>query len=148
MRKEVLVLCAALSFAGCAHLEALRDRNSAVSYVSKEISEHESEMVGADMAKFLSGQFPAAKTTIYVEPSNTLLRSVLVKGLTEKGFGILDIKPEKDPVVILQYFVTGFDNGILWRMRYQDRIASRYYARRPDGSLSFSNKIAVRGTEK
>lgn len=148
MRKTVLAMCLALSFSGCAHLEALKEKNAATSYVSKEIDDYDAEIVGEDMAKFLAGEFPAAKTTIYVEPSNTTLREVLAAELSEKGFGILEIRPDKGAAVVLQYYVTELGNGILLRMRYQGKIASRYYGRKQDGDLSLSNKIAVREAAK
>jgi hypothetical protein len=148
MKKTVLAMCITLSFSGCAHLEAMKEKNAATSYVSKEISDYDAETVGEDMAKFLAGEFPAAKTTIYIEPSKTTLREVLVDELSDKGFGILEIRPDKGSAVVLQYYVTELGKGILLRMRYQGKIASRYYGRMQDGDLSLSNKIAVREAAK
>lgn len=147
MKKTILALCVSTMF-GCAHIEALTQKQTQQSYVAKEISEADEGLVGEDMAKFLKSQFPAARTTIYVEPSNTIVRAVLVDELTEKGFGILETKPQQGPAVAFQYFVTPLDNGILVRMRYSDTISSRYYGRRSDGSLYASGKIAVREATK
>jgi hypothetical protein len=144
MNKSLLAVCIALSLTSCAHIEALRAKNTSASYVVQEMSESDSEIIGEDMAKFLASQFPAAKTAIYVEPSDTLVHEVLMEELTEMGFGILPLKPEPGAYVTLQYFVTPLDNGMLVRMRYSDRVSSRYYGRKSDGSLYASGKIAVR----
>lgn len=144
MRATIIALCVSSMF-GCAHFESMKQKpQQGISYVYQEISEDDSETVGEDMAKFLSSQLPAAKTTLYVEPSNTYVRAVLVDELAEKGFGILEMKPEQGPAIPLQYFITPLDNGVLVRMRYQDKITSRYYGRQSDGSLFPSSKVAVR----
>jgi hypothetical protein len=144
MRKTILALCVSSMF-GCAHFEALKQKpQQSISYVYHEISEDDSEVVGEDMAKVLASQLPAAKTTLYIEQSNTYLRAVLVDELAAKGFGILEMKPDQGPAISLQYFVTPLDSGVLVRMRYQDKISSRYYGRGPDGALIPSSKIAVR----
>jgi hypothetical protein len=149
MNKSVLAMCIAMSLTSCAHIEALRTKNTVpASYVAKEISEVDSETIGEDMAKFLASQFPAAKTTIYVESSDSLVQEVLMEELTEKGFGILPVKPTQGPAVSFQYFVTNLGNGVLVRMRYAETISSRYYGRQSDGSLYASGKIAVREDAK
>lgn len=147
MRKMMIALCVSSMF-GCAHLEALKQKQQGFSYVSKEISVSDSEIVGEDMAAFLSSQLPAAKTTLYIELLNSVVSAVLVNELTEKGFGILETKPAEGSAVELRYFVTPLDNGILVRMRYQDKISSRYYGRQADGKLFSSSKIAVREAAK
>lgn len=149
MRTTIIALCVSSMF-GCAHFEALKQKpqQQGISYVYQEISEEDSEAVGEDMAKVLVSQLPAAKTTLYVEPSNTYVRAVLVEELAAKGFGILEMKPEHGPAIPLQYFVTQLDNGVLVRMKYQDKVTSRYYGRQTDGSLFPSNKVAVREAAK
>ena len=149
MKRTILAMCVAMSLVGCAQLEAFKNRNAPapVSYVA-ELNEADSEKIGEDMAKFLAERFPAAKTTVYVEPSNTVVRAVLVDEMAAKGFGILETKPDQGPAVVLQYFVTNLSNGILVRMRYGDSVASRYYGRKTDGSLYAAGKIAVREDAK
>lgn len=146
MKKLILALCVSSMF-GCAQLEALR-QSQAISYVSKEISVYDSETIGDDMARFLASQLPAAKTTLYIEPTNTLVRQVLVGELTDMGFGIVETKGGEGAAIALQYFVTPLDNGVLVRMRYNDTISSRYYIRQTDGGLFPSNKVAVREAAK
>jgi len=68
--------------------------------------------------------------------------------LSEKGFGILGVRPDKGSAVVLQYYVTGLGKGILLRMQYQGKVASWYYGRKADGNLAFSNKIAIREAAK
>lgn len=147
MKRTVLAMCIAMSLVGCAQLEALKNRNSPASFVA-ELNESDSEKIGKDMTTFLAEQFPAAKTTVYVAPSNTIVRSVLVDEMAAKGFGILDSKPDQGPAVTLQYFITNLSNGILVRMRYGDAVASRFYGRQSDGSLYAAGKIAVREAAK
>lgn len=151
MKKTVLAMCIAVSLtSGCAQLEALRNANAPdapFSFVA-ELNEADSERIGKDMTAFLADQFPAAKTTVYVEPSNTIVREVLVDEMVSKGFGILETKPDQGPAVALQYFITYLSNGILVRMRYGEAVASRYYDRQSDGSLYPSGKIAVREAAK
>lgn len=149
MKRSILAVCVALSMTSCAHIEALLvEKSPSASYVAKEISEPDSEVIGKDMAKFLASQLPAAKTTIYIEPSDSVVHSVLVDDLVEMGFGILEIRPTQGPAVALQYSVTPLGNGVLVRMRYSDRVSSRYYGRLADGSLSTSGKISVREAVK
>lgn len=148
MNKSILAICVALSLTSCAQFEALRDKNQSSSYVAKEISAPDSEVIGEDMAKFMASQYPAAKTTIYVESSDALVHAVLVDELTKKGFGIMAVKPMQGAAVQLQYFVTRVGNGILVRMKYSDRVSSRYYGRLADGRLSTTGKIAVREAVK
>ncbi len=150
MKMTVLAMCLAMSLPGCAQLEALKNRNAApapFSFVAA-LNEDDSEKIGKDMTAFLAEQFPAAKTTVYVEPSNTIVRAVLVDEMASKGFGILETKPEQGPAVVLQYFITNLSNGILVRMRYGDAVASRYYGRQSNGSLFAAGKIAVREAAK
>lgn len=151
MRMTVLAMCLAMSLlAGCAELEALKKMNDPASTASfvAELNEADSEKIGKDMTVFLAEQFPAAKTTVYVEPSNTIVRTVLVNEMVAKGFGILETKPGQGPAVVLQYFITRLSNGILVRMRYGEAIASRFYGRKADGSLYAAGKIAVREAAK
>jgi hypothetical protein len=150
MKRTILAMCIAMSLTGCAQLEALRSRNAPAAPASfvAELNEADSERIGKDMATFLADQFPAAKTTVYVEPSNTIVRALLVDDLAAKGFGILETKPDQGPAVALQYFITNLRNGILVRMRYGDAVASRYYGRQTDGSLYAAGKIAVREAAK
>lgn len=146
MKRTVSAICIVMSLVGCAQLEALKNRNTPTSFVA-ELNEADSKKIGKDMAAILANQFPVAKTTVYVEPSNTIVRAVLVDEMTAKGFGILDVRPDKGPAVVLKYFVTHLSNGILVRMRYGDVVASRYYGRQVDGNL-FAGKIAVREATK
>ena len=150
MKRTVLAMCIAMSLTGCAQLEALKNRNAPASTASfvAELNDTDSERIGKDMTMFLAEQLPAAKTTVYVEPSNTVVRAVLVDEMAAKGFGILETKPDQGPAVVLQYFITHLSNGILVRVRYGDAVASRYYGRQTDGNLYAAGKIAVREATK
>lgn len=147
MKKTIIALCVSTMF-GCAHLEALTQKKQAKPpsyvYVTQEISDDDEEMVGEDMARFLAEQYPAAKTTLFIEPSESVFNEALVDGLTKKGFGILPIRPTQGPAIPVAYFVTNLGNGILVRLRYAGKISSRYYGRKSDGSLYASGQIAIR----
>lgn len=148
MRKTILALCVS-SMLGCAHFDELNQKpQQSNSYVFYEISEDDSETLGEDMAKFLASELPAAKTTLYIEPSNTYVSAVLVDELASKGFGILEMKPDQGSAIPLQYFVTPLDNGVLVRMRYQDKTSSWFYGRQSNGSLIPAGKVAVREATK
>ena len=96
MKRTVLAMWIAMSLAGCAELEALRSGNAAspVSFVA-ELSDADSERIGKDMTTFLADQLPAAKTTVYVPPSNTIVRAVLVDEMAERVSAFLKQSPVK-----------------------------------------------------
>ncbi|HEU4854371.1 MAG TPA: hypothetical protein VFS89_03685 [Nitrosospira sp.] len=143
MKKIILIVCFSM-LSGCAALTALQEK-TATSYVAAEISEVEAAAVAKDMVNFLSGQFPAAKTTISLESSKSVFHEMLSDELAANGFGVVETKTEG--AVPLRYFVTLLDGGVLVRMSYSGQVAGRYYPR-SSGNLLFNTQYAVRGVVK
>lgn len=142
MRELMLVTCLAL--AGCETLAGLTTTaTSAGSYVSPEITGTEAVAVAKDMAGFLASRFPYAKTTIALEPLKTEFHEALAQELGRRGFGVADGVPAKGSVE-LHYAISVFGNGIVARMRFQGKEASRYYAI-TDKGLALGGRYALRG---
>lgn len=144
MRELALIACLAL--AGCDTLAEFTTKSSVVgSYVEPAVTGAEAETVANDMARFLADQFPYAKTTIRLDPLKTQFRGLLIDELARRGFGIVE-----SPVpgsVLVRYAVTYLPGGVVARMRFNGKEASRFYAITGKG-LSLRNNYAVRGVSK
>ncbi|MEO9231582.1 MAG: hypothetical protein ABI216_21890 [Devosia sp.] len=149
--RAVILLMVAVSLSGCA---SIKDRfasmsaqtNPDSSYVFKEISGADSELVAKVVTVFLSSQLPAAKTILGMNSSNTAFDSMLRDMLAQRGFGVSQSgAPGSVPV---RYLVTVFQNGILVRLRYQDKEISQLYDRTDSGSLSLHARFAIREVRK
>jgi uncharacterized lipoprotein YajG len=148
VKAVALVICLFL-VSGCA---SLRDRIASMhdtqgkdaTFILKGISDSDSTEISQDIAQYMANQYPAAKTTIELDVVNNLLHKKLQEQLTRRGFGI-GASPE---AVQLRYYVTALDTGLLVRMRYQYKVASRYYPRATDGRLSMQSRFTVREATK
>lgn len=153
MKIIVLMICL-LTVSGCAalkdKLEAIAERNRGYgSYVAPEISRSDVDEITRDMSQFLMNQLPAAKTTLELEPLKNPLHAKLLDQLARKGFGIVESKPQTEPQEIqLRYLVTHLDRGLLVRLRYQNKEASRFYDRTVDGRLSLNTSYTIREAAK
>jgi hypothetical protein len=151
---KAVIVMSILLITGCASLkdkleEIASRKNPVVSYIQPGINNADSVEVTSDMAQFLQGQMPAAKTTLALEPLKNPLHDELVAQLTQRGFGIVQRNPGPElDVVALRYMVTTMDSGILVRMSYQHQVASRFYNRAMDGRLSLENRYSIREAAK
>jgi hypothetical protein len=74
---------------------------------------------------------------------------MLLDQLARKGFGIVESMPQTgQQEVQLRYLVTRLDRGLLVRLRYQDKEASRFYDRTVDGRLSLRTGYTIREAAK
>jgi hypothetical protein len=151
---RILAVISLIILTGCASLkgkleEITARKNTAVSYIQPGIGSPDSTEVTNDMARFLQGQLPAAKTTLALDPLRNPLHDELVAQLTRRGFGIIQRNPGPElDAVTLRYMVTTMDSGILVRMSYQHQVASRFYNRAMDGRLSLENRYSIREAAK
>ena len=122
-----LVLVASLALAGCGTLSALNLPESSGSYVSPEVGP-ESGMIAKDMVAFLASQLPAAKTTLSLAPTNTQFHQDFVDELKRRGFGVSEGVPVQDSVEVY-YAVSLLDRGVVVRMSFQGKEATRFYVR-------------------
>jgi hypothetical protein len=150
--KTLIVMMCLFLVSGCAALKEKMDaaRNSQYgSYVAPDISTADADDLSKDIAQYLMSQFPAAKTTLELEPLKNPLHAKLVDQLAVRGFGIVESKPQSEPQgVQVLYLVTRFDRGLVVRMLYQNKVASRFYDRAIDGRLSLQNRFTVREAAK
>lgn len=123
MRK--VALAASFALASCATLENFKQVDSSGHYVSPEIGQ-ESETIAKDMASFLAAQIPPAKTILSLEPSKTEFHGALVGELTRKGFGVAEGGPLAGSVEV-DYSLSLVGSGVVGRMSYQGKEASRFY---------------------
>lgn len=151
MRKSALIMSLSLASTGCATFPsfqmpsflAIKQSGRIMDYVSPEVSLEESKKITADMAVFLADQLPPARTTIDLVPATNRFHEMLATELAWRGFGV-SAGVEED-VVQLRYFVTILDAGIVVRMKYQDRMAGRFYQR---GNRLIGGVYAVREAGK
>lgn len=141
MKISILLMC--LMTGGCATLTNFQNKVNS-SYVGA-ISTADAGEVTKDMAQFLADQLPPAKTTIELEPIKSPLHDMLLEQLTGKGFGVV---AQPEGAIALRYAVTQLDAGVLVRMKFQGKEASRFYDRTNTGSLSFNNSFAIREAAK
>ncbi|WP_052494158.1 hypothetical protein [Nitrosospira sp. NpAV] len=153
MKIIVLMMCL-FTISGCAalkeKLEAIAERNRGYgSYVAPDISKSDADELTMDMSQFLMNQLPAAKTTLELEPLKNPLHAMLLDQLARKGFGIVESMPQTGQQgEQLRYLVTRLDRGLLVRLRYQDKEASRFYDRTVDGRLSLRTGYTIREAAK
>lgn len=144
MKKTVVAVLITTLLGGCAALQEFQ-RDQEPSYVAPEITTSETNRIAADLSDFLSQQLPPAKTTLAFKSDSTLFHKVLLVRLASKGYGIATGQAPSGAVLV-RYYATILDNGILARVSYQDKIATRYY-RRTEKGLSLGN-VAIRGVMK
>lgn len=151
MRKSALIMGLSLASTGCATLPsfqmppflAIKQSSRVMDYVSPEVSLEESRKITSDMALFLADQLPPARTTIDLVPATSQFHEMLATELAWRGFGVSAGMAED--TIQLRYLVTILDSGIVVRMKYQDRMAGRFYRR---GNQLMGGVYAVREAGK
>jgi len=143
-------LIACLLLAGCETLHAVGKRafgkpQAVGSYSSPQLGNDESAKVARNMVAFLSSQFPYAQTTIRLDPIKTSFHESLVHALAQQGFGVTENAGVADAVP-LHYAVTLLDSGVIVRMRFQGKEATRFCSKTTTG-LGFYSAYALRGTK-
>lgn len=134
----------ALSLTACA------TSNGSKSYVAKEITQTDAEVLAADAVNHLSSPLPPAHTTFLIlSPSAgeiDLLTPTLVKKLRERGYGVHETQAETETPAgtKLRYLASPFDNGLILRLQYLQSEATRFYQRNPDNSISPGAPFTVR----
>lgn len=147
--RAVILLMVAVALSGCA---AMKDKFASMSaqaggsYVSEGITEVDSGVVAKDITDFLVEQLPAAKTTLGVSSSRSPFDALLREVLARSGFGVADDR--SDSAIPFRYLVTHLDKGVLVRLRYGNKEASRYYDRSADGQLALNSIFTVREAVK
>ncbi len=152
MKIIALAICLFM-LSGCA---ALRDRiasmnnpnpkEGSATFILRGIAESDSTQISQDIAQFLANQYPAAKTTIELDAVKSVLHAKLREQLTRRGFGVTE--GIMDSGVHVRYSVTPLESGLLVRMRYHKKYASRYYARDIDSRLSLQSRFTLREAAK
>lgn len=146
--KILMPLALSLMLAACA------TSRPTMSYVAKEITSADAATLAADAVTHLAGPLPPAHTTLVLDaPSPTagqadMLTPVMVEKLRERGYGVTqaDAKegPKKEQGTMLRYLASPMDNGVVLRLQYLQREASRFYPRSSDGALMPGAPFAVR----
>lgn len=150
MKTIVVVLCLFL-LSGCAALqEKFATRGKPIgqnaTVILLGITPADSTAISQDMAEYLASQLPPAKTTIGMDVLKNPLHLKLSDALALRGFGVTTVNA--DGAVWIRYYVTDLDRGLLVRLRYGNTVASRFYDRAHDGSLSLYSPFTVREARK
>lgn len=143
MKELALIACLLLS--GCETLSGLAARVStepAGSYAVPELSDEEAGKIARNMVGLLANQFPYAKTTIRLDPVKSGFHDALVHALAQQGFGVVQNQRVADAVLV-HYAVTTFDAGVVVRMRFQGKEATRFCSRTATG-LNCNTAYAMR----
>jgi Conjugal transfer protein TrbH. len=142
---KTLALVACLILAGCETLSGFKAKSSG-SYVTVELTQAENETVARDMSWFLAGQLAYAKTTIALAPVKTEFNRALAEELARRGFGVADgVTPPG--AVSVHYAISAMGDGVVARMRFQGKEASRYYTATEHG-LQRGGRYSLRGAFK
>jgi hypothetical protein len=145
MKKLMLVTC--LILAGCETFPRLSFEQKTVgSYAAPEVNGAESAFVAKDMVSFLSNQFPYAKTTIVLDPIKTEFNQRFTEELARRGFGVIEGKLLPGSIEV-HYAISALDNGVVARMRFQGKEASRFYAL-TDSGLTLGGPYSLRSAIK
>ena len=120
-----------------------------VSYVVADLSEIDSTELSKDVSQFLMNQLPAAKTTLELEPLKSPFHEKLRDQLSRKSFGIIE-KNFREPWqgVQVRYLITRYEGGLLVRVQYLGKTATRFYDRTQDGRLATSASYTLREATK
>lgn len=126
------------------------------SFVAKEITQVDAEILTNDIISYLEKPLPPASTTLILEaPSQKqgqadVLTPLLIEKLRVHGYGVTEIKAKTDSAqteekgTTLRYLAFPFRNGIVLRLQYEQNEASRYYPRDTAGSLITEHPFTVR----
>ncbi len=132
---------ATLMLNGCALL------SPKTSYVS-DVSEADAAVLAKEITAFLGGQLPPAATNLVLQPpqfKNTLT-PVLASELRGAGFGVAEPASAPADAHRTRYRVSAMDTGILLRLPYDQKEASRWFARDSKGQLQAQSPFTVRET--
>ncbi len=145
--KTILALIFLSMLSGCAAIkEHFAGKPKAMhpnaTVIKLGIAESDSAAISNDMAQFLASQLPPAKTTLAVDRFKNPFHLKLRYALALRGFGIVNAEVPV-PAVWVRYYVTDMRGGYLVRLRYDNKIASRFYSRSADGSLSRFSRFTV-----
>lgn len=140
-------LAVMLLLGGCA------STGSTQSYVEPTVSEAEAATLASDAATYLVDPLPPAHTTLVLDPPaakvQDTLTAALIPALRERGYGVTLAQPGRSASsgggVALRYIASPLDGGLLLRLQYQGKEASRHYPRASDGQLMSGAPFTVGG---
>lgn len=147
--RMLLALVAALVLSACA------TSRPSMSYVAKEVTAADAQILAADAVAHLADPLPPAHTTLVLDPPATATQDVLteamVSALRARGYGVTLVDPKigtaSDHETPLRYLASPLDQGVVLRLQYQGIEASRFYPRATDGKLlSNGAPFTVRGS--
>lgn len=148
MKARLLVSIAlAAVISGCA------SNRPSMSYVAPEITATDAALLATDTVKFLTGPLPPAHTTLQLDaPAASskpdVLTPVLLEKLRARGYGVVEADSKTGPVrgqgVMIRFLASPLDHGVVLRLQYPQREASRYYPRGADGQLAAGTEFTVR----
>lgn len=126
-------------------------------YVASEVTAADAETLASDIVKHLAVQLAPAKTTLVLdapESNNTkkeqadLLTPVLLEKLQSRGYGVAVIDQENltanQTGITLRYLISPLENGLVVRLQYAQKEATRFYPRNTTGVLVPGGSFTVR----
>jgi hypothetical protein len=145
MRPALLLLSIASILSAC---QSTPVANINRSYV-EPLADVDQAALGTAIAGYIAEVWPAARTTILLVPpaseqvTNPFTQS-LTTGLLNSGFGVTE--PNSAPgegAHRLQYWVTTLDGEVLVRLKLDQRLAARVYAKDASGHLVAQSPVTM-----
>ena len=145
MRPALLLLSVASVLSAC-QSTPIPDINH--SYV-QALADADQAALGTAIAGYVAEVWPAARTTLLLVPpasaeaSNPFTQS-LTTGLLNSGFGVTDSNSAPSGGAHrLQYWVTTLDGEVLVRLKLDQRLAARVYAKDVAGHLVAQSPVTM-----
>lgn len=104
------------------------------------ISAQDASLLAPVMTQYVASVLPPASTTLVLantvaNTQHDVLTPTLTQGLRDKGFAIATPTQRAMHMHTLCYWVTPLDNGVLLRMRLDNKLVSRWFAKDASGTL-------------
>ncbi|MCW5320684.1 conjugal transfer protein TrbH [Verminephrobacter aporrectodeae subsp. tuberculatae] len=144
--RVILPLVAALFLNACA-----KPPRPTTSYVDPEVTANDAQTLSRDTVQHLSEPLPPAHTTLVLDPphsSDDMLTADMIGKLRARGYGIAQTDPQTGPKAgqgtPLRYLASPLNGGVVLRLQYLDREATKFYPRTTDGNLMADAPFTVR----
>lgn len=103
------------------------------------ISAQDASLLAPVMTQYVVSVLPPASTTLVLASAGTnasdVLTPKLTQGLRDRGFAIATPAQQAAHMHTLCYWVTPLDNGVLLRMRLDNKLVSHWFAKDASGTL-------------
>jgi len=141
-----LSLVVALALSACATTS-----RPSMSYVAPTVTASDAQTLADDAVQHLADPLPPARTTLVLDTprgANDALTASMLEKLRARGFGVTQADPQTGPKADqgtpLRYLASPLENGVVLRLQYLGREATKFYPRTADGRLLNTAPFTVR----